>query len=496
VWAWGWNGYGQLGLGGDGKTPSPVVGPGGSGLLTGATGVAAGYYFSVALKSDNTVWGWGSNDAGQLGNGTLASSDTPRQVVGPGGSGVLTDVAAISGGYSHTAALRTDGTVWAWGLNIYGQLGDGSTGYSRTPVQVVGPEGNGVMTGVSAIAAGFWHTVALRPDGTVWTWGSNSNGQLGNGAAANSATPVQVLGPGGSGVLTDVVAISAGGFHTVALKSDGTVWAWGVNTEAELGNASAMYSSATPLQVAGPDGVGNLTGVAAISAGSRYTVALKTDGTVCAWGTGPSGSGVYSRMTAPVQIPGPGGAGVLTEVVAVSAGFDQVVAIRADNSVWTWGSNYGGQLGDGTTTDHLAPIQVAGLDGSGILTGAIAGAAGYLHTLALKSDGTVWLWGTNLYGQLGHPDGYSAPVQSLSASGAPFVVSDSGRILSAAMARDFGGPVQGGSDKSGGGCAIAKHPGDGSGTAVCLLAVLLGLRFGRRFRARRERRASGVGVSP
>jgi len=224
VWAWGRNNKGQLGDGStmERHTPVQVVGSRGMGFLTGVTAIAAHYLNTVALKDDGTVWTWGNNDYGQLGDNTRTSSYTPVQVVGPGGTGFLTDVTAIAAGYGHMVALKDDGTVWAWGDNGYGVLGDGTTDPSYTPVQVLGPEGVGVLTGMTAIAAGWYHTVALKEDRTVWAWGNNGYGQLGDGTIAERHTPVQVLGPiGNTGLFAEVTGISARWLQTMALKDNG-----------------------------------------------------------------------------------------------------------------------------------------------------------------------------------------------------------------------------------------------------------------------------------
>ncbi len=365
-------------------------------MLSTIVQVAAGGDHTVALKSDNTVWAWGCNDDGQLGDGTTTSRLTPAQVSG------LTGVTAIAAGKDHTVALKSDGTVWAWGHNNDGELGDGTTTSRSTPVQVSG------VTGVTAISVGYGHTVALKSDGTVWAWGYNYNGQLGDGTTTCKLTPAQVSG------LTEIAAIAAGGDHTVALKSDGTVWAWGYNDYGELGDG-ATASRSTPVQVDG------LTGVTAIAAGSYHTVALKSDGTVCSWGAngyGELGDGATASRSTLGQVSSladatmairliPVPAFNLTGATAIAAGYEHAAAVQSDGTVWAWGRNICGELGDGTTDDHSTPAQVSGL------TGVIAIAAGLWHTVALKSDGTVWAWGWNYYGQLG--DGtttlVSTPVQ-------------------------------------------------------------------------------------
>ena len=195
--------------------------------LSGITAVAGGDAHSIALMNDGTVWTWGWNVYGQLGDGTTTNSLAPVQVKGPGGSGQLNGIMAVAGGMHHTIALKNDGTVWTWGLNALGQLGDGTTTDSPTPVQVVGPGGSGFLTGVIAIAGGYGHTVALKSDGTVWSWGFNQYGQLGDNTTTSSSMPVQVVGPGGSGFLSAIKAIACGESHSIALMNDGIVWAWG-----------------------------------------------------------------------------------------------------------------------------------------------------------------------------------------------------------------------------------------------------------------------------
>ena len=192
--------------------------------LNGLIALATGDYHSLALKSDGTVWAWGYNYYGQLGDGSTTSSTTPVQVSG------LSGVIALAGGYSHSLALKSDGTVWAWGSNYSGQLGDGSTTSSTTPVQVSN------LDGVVALAAGSYHSLALKSYDTVWAWGYNYYGQLGDGSTdsstGNRSTPVQVSG------LRGVIALAGGGYHSLALKSDGTVWAWGRNYHSQLGESA------------------------------------------------------------------------------------------------------------------------------------------------------------------------------------------------------------------------------------------------------------------
>jgi alpha-tubulin suppressor-like RCC1 family protein len=464
VWAWGANGDGQLG---DNTytyrySPVQVKGPEGVGWLTDVVGIACGGSHTVAVKTDGTVWAWGYNNTGQLGDDTLTKRPAPVQVKGQGAVGSLTDVDAVAAGGNHTAALKTDGTVWAWGSNGAGQLGDGTTTPARTPVQASG------LTGAGGLAAGGSHTVAYKTDGTVWAWGLNANGQIGDATITDRSSPVQVSGligalaiAGGSahsvapksdgavwawgdnsfsaigdGTSTDrlipvqsvgitgATAVAAGRYHTLALKSDGTVWAWGVNTYGQLGDGTTSGHT-TATQVRGPGGVGWLTGVSAIAAGDYFSVAVvAADGSVWAWGrnnNGQLGDNTTTNSPSPVQVKGAGGTGWLTGMTTVAAGGDHTVARKTDGTVWAWGDNGYGQLGSkGDPFDSLTPVQVLGAGGVGVLSDIVAIAAGSSHTVALvATGGSVWAWGDNGYGQLG--DGSTTksnvPVQVKGAGG-------------------------------------------------------------------------------
>ena|GEM_PF-5751800 len=339
--------------------------------------IAAGYLHTAALKNDGTVWSFGDNRSGQLGDGTTTNCPTPVQVSG------LNNITAIAVKGLRTVVLKSDGTVWSFGDNEYGELGDGTTTNRSIPVQAPG------LSNVTAIAAGWRHTVALKSDGTVWSFGYNGYGQLGDGTTTNRIALIQVSG------LSNVIAIEAGNSQTVALKSDGTVWYFGNNVYGQLGGTTEDCLS--PVQVPG------LSGVIAITAGSNHIVVLKSDGTVWSFGDnslGQLGDGTTTDRTTPVQALG------LNKISAIAAGSDCTIALKSDGTVWSFGHKDFGQLGDATIMNHSAlakggatgrstPMQVSGLKD------VTAIAAGSYHTVVLKKDGTVWGFGDNYYGQLG-----------------------------------------------------------------------------------------------
>ncbi|MFO1001954.1 MAG: Ig-like domain-containing protein [Planctomycetaceae bacterium] len=313
--------------------------------------IAQGNSHTLGLKADGTVWAWGENGYGQLGNGTTTASSIPVQVLG------LTSVTAIATVSDHNLALLANGTVRSWGLNGNSQLGEGTTINRTTPVEVSG------LSGVTAIAAGYYHSVALRSDGTLRSWGWNGHGQLGDGTTSNRTTPVAVSG------LSSVTAIAAGISHNMALRTDGTVHSWGYNNDGELGDGTTA-SRFTPVMVNG------LSGVTAITAGDGHCLALRSDGTVRSWGwnfKGQLGDGTTSNRLTPVAVTG------LTGVTAIDAGGLHSVALRSDGTVRSWGRNLEGQLGDGTTTDRLTPVTVTGLTSVTVIS------AGLYKTAALRA---------------------------------------------------------------------------------------------------------------
>ena len=335
VVAWGDNVSSEIGIG-TGTLSSPVTQV--TGLQSGITAISARGLHTLALRADGTVVAWGSNYFGQLGDGTTTDRATPVLVAG------LSRVIAVAAGETFSLALRSDGSVVAWGANDSGQLGDGTATDHHTPTPV-----SGLSSGVTAIAAGAAHALALRSDGSVLAWGSDHWGQLGDGSNADRSTPVAIISPS-----SGVTAIAAGAAHSLAIERGGDLVAWGENSAGQLGDGTTTNRS-TPVQV-----TGLTSGVRAVSAGSRHTLALLSDGSVEAWGSNlfgqlGDGSTAFTRK-APQPV-----SGLTSNVTAISAGGAHSLALRADGSVLAWGKNLYGELGDGTTTNHNVPVAVSAL---------------------------------------------------------------------------------------------------------------------------------------
>jgi alpha-tubulin suppressor-like RCC1 family protein len=373
-------------------------------------GMTCSYEFSLVLKTGGTVWGWGINTLGQLGNGTTTASMTSAvQVLGPGGVGFLTGIIKIVSSANHVVALKNDGTVWCWGDNTYGQCGTGvATPMETTPVQVVGPGGVGFLAGIVDIAAGSTHSVAARNDLSVWCWGRNNRGQLGDNTLIAKSVPTQVLGPLGIGTLGNIIKVAAGAEHTIALDNITQVWCWGYNNRGQCGDNTIVTPRQVPVQVTGPLGVGFINNVTTISGGYAHTAASKIDGTVWCWGYNNSqqcGDNVAGTpKPAPVQVVGPGGVGVFTDATMVLAGIYQTLALKNDNTVWSWGDNTFGQLGDGTVvTPRPTPVQVK-VNATDYLENISALAFSSITAVdeaAVDTGGLPWYWGNNSTGQLG-----------------------------------------------------------------------------------------------
>jgi len=436
LWAWGYNLYGQLGQNNLANYSSPVQ----IGTSSWKAVVTNGYYQTYAIRSDNTLWAWGlnsgilgTNDAinysspvqigtsswlsiaslyhgglaairsdntlwtwgnngnanayGVLGQNNTTNYNSPVQV----GTSLWTAVAG--GSYGNCAAIRSDGTIWAWGSNVYTQLNIGLTPTYTT----VG--GSNVAYSPLQVGTSSWllgvngtHSLAIRSDNTLWAWGNNSTGQLGQGDVVLRSSPTQI----GTSSWKALATNGAANGYSLAIRSDNTLWVWGNGANGQLGqNSIVSYSS--PVQI----GTSSWT---AVGGSNNNSVALRSDGTIWAWGlnsVGQLGDGTIVNRSSPVQI------GTSSWLILATSGVgSHTAAIRSGNTLWVWGLNSSGQLGDGTIVNRSSPVQIGTSSWTAV-------GVGNSHTVAIRSDGTLWVWGGNTYGQLGTVNqvSYSSPVQ-------------------------------------------------------------------------------------
>jgi alpha-tubulin suppressor-like RCC1 family protein len=332
LWAWGINTYGAIG---DGTTETRVV-PTRIGTDTGWVAVASGVYSSLALRSDGSLWAWGSNVAGQLGDGTTTDRSVPTRV------GIDNDWAAIAAGSAFSLALKSDGSLWAWGHNGSGRLGDGTTTNRSSPARI-GTDDDWVR-----VAAGSSYCLALKADGSLWAWGNNESGQLGDGTTDGLQVPTRI------GTESDWVAVSAGSGHSLALKADGSLWAWGGNAWGQLGDGTTTERDV-------PTRIGGDTDWASVACGPDHSLALKTDGSLWAWGNnakGELGDGTIDQRPTPTRV------GTGTGWIAISAGgfgaYNGGVSLglKAGGTLAAWGFGRHGELGDGGRENQITPVDV------------------------------------------------------------------------------------------------------------------------------------------
>ncbi len=352
-------------------TPGPAISP-----LPVKTShsIDGGVRHSVYLCTNGTIMTVGENTYGELGNGTTTNSMTPVHVSN------LAGIISVSAGQGFSLFLKNDSTVWACGDNSYGQLGNGTNTNKSVPIQIT------ALKGIVAISAGYKHSIFLKSDGTVWACGANiyapllGGGMLGDGTQTNRTTPVKVHG------LTNIVAISGGASFSLFLKNDGTVWSCGANYFGQLGSGGfALTSVTTPVQI------NSLTGIRDIAAGFDHSLFLKNDGTVYAAGLnicGEMADGTTNNESIPKKIS------AISEVIAIDAGSDHFLYLKNDGTVWASGINGEGELGDGTGFDQHKVVQTN-------ISGVNAIAAGDYFSLYCKNDSTVWASGLNTYSQLG-----------------------------------------------------------------------------------------------
>ena len=334
------------------------------------------FWRRIGDPSTNWALVWGNNTQGRLGTNTpITASYAPINIATK-----YTGWTKISGGNDFTVATHKSGSLWAWGANHSGQLGDGSVVIRSSPVAITG----GVSDWRQATTgSGSRHVLAIRANGSLWGWGRNDYGQLGDGTAASKSSPVSVVGG-----FTDWCQVSTGLYHALGVRTNGTLWAWGRNYCGILGDNTTV-SKSSPVSV-----VGGFNDWCQVSAGWGHTSAVRTNGTLWAWGRndyGRLGTNSITHRSSPVSV-----VGGFTDWCQVSSSCNMTIAVRTNGTAWAWGANVNGILGDGTTVSKSSPVSVVGgfTDWCRVETGRA-------HTIALRTNGTAWSWGCNSNGQLG-----------------------------------------------------------------------------------------------
>ncbi len=340
--AWGTNSSGALGTNNTSSRSSPVLIGGSTGFsdwlqldTSMATNGASNH--SLGLRANGTIYGWGANPSGQLGTNNTSSFSSPVLVVGG-----FTDWRRVTTGANFTLAIRANGVAYAWGINSSGQLGTNNLSSFSSPVSVVGG-----FTDWIQISAGDIHSIGLRANGTIYGWGSGANGRLGTGNTTTRSSPTLVVGS-----IVNWTQISAGISHTLALRADGTAYAWGDNTSGKHGTGNTTARS-SPVLI-----VGGFTDWTQISAGNNHSLGLRANGVAYAWGanvSGQLGTNNTSSFSSPVSV-----VGGFTDWIQISAGKEHSLAIRANGVAYAWGQGLSGKLGNNATTDRSSPVSIVG----------------------------------------------------------------------------------------------------------------------------------------
>ena len=413
VWNWGYLG-GVILTGGNSDVnlyPIQIV-DSANNPLNNVIDIAAGGTHGLALKDDGTVWAWGDNERGQLGNSSLGDRGQAVQVIDETGQ-PLTDVIQVAAGDNHSLALKANGTVWAWGNNEYGKLGNGILGSYSSAVSVAkevtdslgAPFGN-----VVAISAGRDHSLALRATadldnhkeiGFVWSWGYNRYGQLGNGNTTNQANPVRVIDDAAMPVQNVVgIQTSAGSQHNFLVKEDGTLWSWGYNDYHQLGNGESNSYLPYAGQVVSETNSAitlnlEIEGIG-FGAGRTSSTLTQADGSVWVWGQNPNDQFVGEDLH-PVELLDIDSSIAVSDAVTgatMQSGSEEASAIvKEDGTVLMWGTNIKGEVGDGTTTPRLTPVEVSQASGQPLTQVTYMDVNVYNTSTAIKDDGTLWIWG-------------------------------------------------------------------------------------------------------
>ena len=357
--------------------------------------ISAGGQHSMALDNDGNVWTWGWNEHGRLGHGDTTIRLVPTKITHEAFANA--NMIAISAGTFHSMALDDQGNVWTWGDGGHGRLGHGNSSSANVPTKITHTVF--ANANIIAISAGGWHSMALDDQGNVWTWGSGLDGRLGHNNTTHINVPTMIMHT--AFAAANIISISAGSEYSMALDSNGNVWTWGRNWEIQLGHGDTD-NRLVPTKITHT--AFSAATVIAISAGRDHGMALDSEGNVWTWGIGANGRlghGDTEDRLVPTKITHTEFTN--TNIIAIYAGGGHNMALDDQGNVWTWGAGGSGRLGHGNTENHLVPTAINHTAFSNANIIAIAASLDS-HSIALDSDGNVWTWGSGWRGRLGHND--------------------------------------------------------------------------------------------
>jgi alpha-tubulin suppressor-like RCC1 family protein len=334
--------------------------------------------FPITETGVTAAYAWGSNANGRLGDNTIADRSSPVSVVG--GFSDWIAVGASSGGLTtgHSLGVRANGSLWAWGINTNGRLGDDTITDRSSPVSVVGGFSDWI-----AASAGNRHNLGVRANGSLWAWGNNGSGVLGDDTITDRSSPVSVVGG-----FSDWVSASAGGYHSLGVRTNGSLWAWGDNGQGRLGD-NTVTSRRSPVSV-----VGGFSDWISASAGRTHSLGVRANGSIWAWGdngSGRLGDNTITNRSSPVSV-----VGSFSDWISASAGGYHSLGVRANGSLWSWGAGSNGRLGNNGVTNQSSPVSVVGG-----FSDWVSASAGNFHSLGVRANGSLWAWGDNGSGRLG-----------------------------------------------------------------------------------------------
>ena len=365
--------------------------------------IRLGYNYSAAIGSDGNLYTWGGNDDGQLGNGTTTNQNRPAQIDKPQGAPEgFTWKQVILGGW-HSAAIGSDGNLYTWGDDGSGQLGDGTNTNQKTPTLVNKPQGTPEGFTWKQVSLGGFHSAAIGSDGNLYTWGYNKYGQLGNGTTTNQNRPAQIDKPQGAPEGFTWKQVILGGWHSAAIGSDGNLYTWGRNDDGQLGNGTTTNQN-RPAQIDKPQGTPEGFTWKLASLGEHHSAAIGSDGNLYTWGNnqyGQLGNGTTTNQNTPILVNKPQGAPEGFTWTQASLGDGDSAAFGSDGNLYVWGWNKYAELGDDTTTDRYTPTLVGKPQGAPDGFTWTQASLGWYHSAAIGSDGQLYTWGSNSNGQLG-----------------------------------------------------------------------------------------------